>query len=226
MRSREPWGGVVVMVPATGGSGRLEGLEFLGRSLRTMIAPANVQALPCTGVGSGPRLLDVGFSFLQIRFRRLRSRPHTQRPQREPTYWLPMNVAALTETEFLGSLTNTGPTTSTASEVIKTYGIDPGARFPVLRDYKKFQIVDLSDGNTGLEDSSGKLVGVYIRDIVIIDHHTLPPTVRGASVPLILFAANLRPSPPVSRIVSPEGERALRRAWRVANSIEKSPWWP
>ena len=85
-----------------------------------------------------------------------------------------MNPAALTETEFLGALTNTGPTTTTACELIKAYGIDPGADFPVLRDYKMFRVVDLGAGDTGLQDSFGRLVGVYIRDIVMIDHHTLP----------------------------------------------------
>lgn len=69
-------------------------------------------------------------------------------------------------------------------------------RFPVLRDYSVFRIVDLGAGNTGLQDASGMLVGAYIFDIVTIDHQTLPDTVRGASVPQILYAAAGRPAPP------------------------------
>jgi hypothetical protein len=137
-----------------------------------------------------------------------------------------VKVNALTEAQFLGTLTQTGATTSTAAQLIEAYCIDPNAAFPVLRDYGQFRIVSLGTGNTGLQDPSGTLVGVYIGDIVAVDHQTLPATVRGASVPLILYAAAQRPAPPASRTVSPEGEHALRRAWRVAKGIEQSPWWP
>lgn len=137
-----------------------------------------------------------------------------------------MNLTALTEAEFLGTLTQTGETTGTAAELIEGYGINPAAEFPVLRDFSDFRIVSLRRGDTGLQDSAGTLVGAYIGDIVMIDHHTLPAGVRGASVPLILYAVAQRSTPPHSRIVSPSGEKALRRAWRVANGIEGCPWWP
>ena len=57
-----------VRVPARGGSGRLEGLEFLGRTLRGVSATASVQALLSTDAGSNVYVL-----FYQIRCWELRS---------------------------------------------------------------------------------------------------------------------------------------------------------
>lgn len=66
----------------------------------------------------------------------------------------------------------------------------------------------------------GDIVGGYLGESLAIDddHQDL-----GLSTALILAAAPHRPAP-IKRIVSKAGERALRKAWRVANGQAPNRW--
>ena len=67
---------------------------------------------------------------------------------------------------------------------------------------------------------AGKVVGFYLSESLALhpDHRRL-----GLSTPLILAAAPGR-SRPVKRTVSESGEKALRKAWKVANGLACNPW--
>ena len=67
---------------------------------------------------------------------------------------------------------------------------------------------------------AGEVVGLYVGESLALhpEHRG-----RGLSTPLILAAVPHRPLPS-KRILSSAGERALRKAWRVANGIEPNPW--
>ena len=67
---------------------------------------------------------------------------------------------------------------------------------------------------------NGAAVGCYFGELLAIDS---PHKGKALSVPLILAACPRR-NLPTSRKVSEPGEAALRKAWRVANSLETNPW--
>jgi len=84
--------------------------------------------------------------------------------------------------------------------------------------YKLHEIVGRSGDILLLHE--GEIVGCYLDELLAIhnDHRG-----RELSTPLILAAITERPLPK-KRIVSREGERALRKAWNVANGKRASRW--
>ena len=100
---------------------------------------------------------------------------------------------------------------------IKSFGL-----YLVLRTCGDFRIIRLNDTDTGLIDRNSDLVGYYIDEGLRIDYG--PARRQDLSVPLILAALPNR-APPTRRKVSAEGEAALRKAWRVANGMQKCKWW-
>lgn len=90
----------------------------------------------------------------------------------------------------------------------------------LLRDLGSWKIVRFGQSDALLLDDRGNLQGLYIGDALMLGK---PALGRGLSVPLILAAVELRP-PPTERILTRAGEAALRKAWRVANGKEDSPW--
>jgi hypothetical protein len=139
----------------------------------------------------------------------------------------PMNVTSMSESEFMcdGHRSVTCGTTASASDIIEAYGLR-GRNFPILCDYGQWKVVAVNAADTALIDINGAMVGIYVGDILIIDYPPhYPKELRGLSVPLILFAIKNRKEPS-ERTLTIAGERALRRAWRVANEQESSRWWP
>jgi hypothetical protein len=96
------------------------------------------------------------------------------------------------------------------------------SKFKVLQNCEEFRIIRLSKLGCGLVDKDNQLVGAYFEEALVIDK---PARGKGLSVPLILHAIRDR-SPPAARNLSVAGEGALRKAWRVANGLENSRWWP
>jgi hypothetical protein len=102
-------------------------------------------------------------------------------------------------------------------ESIKSFGL-----YLVVRTCGDFRIIRLNDTDTGLIDRNSDLVGYYSDEGLRIDCG--PARHQDLSVPLILAALPNR-APPMRRKVSAEGEAALRKAWRVANGMQKCKWW-
>jgi hypothetical protein len=138
-----------------------------------------------------------------------------------------MDLTTMTEAEFLGqgALEQSGPaiypTPEEMSELVRGASPDLSA-YVTLSTCGDYRVIKLGWGSTGLVDALGKLVGYYVGEGLVI----VPPAKgRGLSVPLVLHAVAER-SPPKSRKVTSDGEGALRKAWRVANGADSSPWWP
>ncbi len=79
--------------------------------------------------------------------------------------------------------------------------------------------VDINEGNVALVYNGG-IVGFYHDEVLEVRHDHQG---KGLSVPLVLEAVPYREAP-IKRTVSAAGEAALRKAWRVANSLEDNPW--
>lgn len=135
-----------------------------------------------------------------------------------------MDLIALTEAEFLceANLVHHAPAFISAQDFAPMLeGIDLGS-LPVCRENNDWKIVRCSPTDTLLLTSKNELAGVYIGDALVINECARG---QGLSVPLILFAVVERPLPN-DRKVTDLGEKALRKAWQVANGLTPSPWWP
>ncbi len=137
-----------------------------------------------------------------------------------------MDLTKISEGQFLcdGNRTDTGPSQLTVEIVAEAFAsIDfDYKQARLLCDYGIYKVIGLDiRGDTALLDQSYNPVGFYTGNDIVLDASV---QCKGLSVPLILFAVRDRVLPK-SRAVSVAGERALRKAWRVANG-EPSPWWP
>ena len=141
-----------------------------------------------------------------------------------------MDPTKLSEYEFLGGANlktiesaSVMPISDVARELLEQWDfITTLSDLPVIRQCGDFVVVRLGSLDTGLLDKSGALVGYYVGDGLLIEGTAVG---KGLSVPLILAALPNRPVPS-ERTVTSRGEAALRKAWRVANGCDASPWWP
>lgn len=90
-----------------------------------------------------------------------------------------------------------------------------------LRALSKDYALEMIAGQPGdiVLTHHGKVVGIYLGESLAIEDDQIG---KGLSTPMILAAVAARPAP-TKRIVSAAGERALRKAWRVANGAP-NPW--
>lgn len=131
-----------------------------------------------------------------------------------------MDLTKIQECEFLcdGNRTITGDTVATF-EITK----------PIVSGLSMVSIRPLSGGyeiHTISEDKkdvavlqNGEIVGFYLGELLAVD---AKHGYKGLATAMILEAVKHRPLPD-RRIVTLSGEKALRRAWRVANGLERNP---
>ncbi len=108
----------------------------------------------------------------------------------------------------------------TLAEEIEAHNL---SALPVLREYNDWKIIRWPLDGTVLLDAGNELAGYYIGDMLYVFEAARQ---LGLSVPLVLYAVAERVNLPISRTLTVRGEKALRKAWRVANGLEESPWWP
>jgi hypothetical protein len=139
-----------------------------------------------------------------------------------------MNLNDLTEAEFLcdGTLSREPEAFVSmpilAAAILAATNRSDFSEFQLLQHCGELRIIKLSKLGCGLVDRDNQLVGAYFDEVLVIDK---PARGKGLSVPLILHAIRDL-SPPAGRTLSKAGEAALRKAWRVANGLEHSGWWP
>ena len=134
-----------------------------------------------------------------------------------------MDVSKLTEDAFLGTLEHQPEIPDGLHEELEpeltAIVASIGRRLKVYGD--GFAIYEINGTDTVATDKDGKAVGFYTNNALATFGTGRN---QGLSTPLILFASERRASPPGSRNVTPSGEVALRRAWRVANGEAHSRW--